>query len=63
MGTKRIGMPTPNEAALTFSPLRTSDAGIYRCQGNLITTIRSLPLSGSRDFNLIAQSKSNGYMP
>ena len=59
MGTKRIGIPTPNEAALILSPLRTSNAGTYRCQGNLTTTIRSLPLSSSSNFTLIAQSKSN----
>ncbi len=59
MGTKRIGMPTPNEAALTLSPLKTSDAGRYRCQGNLSTIIHSLPLSNNTDLTLIAQSKSN----
>ena len=64
MGTERIGMPTPNEAALEFSPLRTSDAGRYRCQGNLNTTVRSQPLLNSSDFDLISQSKSIfvGYM-
>ena len=58
MGTERIGMPTPNEAALEFFPLRTSDAGRYSCQGNLNTTVRSQPLLTSSDFNLISQSKS-----
>ncbi len=57
--TERISMPTPNEAALTLSPLKTSDAGRYHCQGNLTTTIRSLPLLSSSNFTLIAQSKSN----
>ncbi len=52
-------MPTPNEAALEFSPLRTSDAGRYRCQGNLNTTVQPELLSDSRDFNLIVQSKSD----
>ena len=63
-GTERIGMPTPNEAALEFFPLRTSDAGRYRCQGNLNTTVRSQPLLNSSDFDLISQSKSIfvGYM-
>ena len=56
-GTERIDTPTLNQAALDLSPLRTSDAGRYRCQGNLSTTVRSQAFSNSSDFNLIAQSK------
>ena len=59
MGNKRIISPTPNEAALTFSPLRTSHAGTYRCQGNVSTTVHSQPLSDSNDIDLIVQSKSD----
>ena len=58
MGTERIISSTPNEAALNFSPLKTSDAGRYRCQGNLNTTVYSQPLSSNiSDFDLITQSK------
>ncbi len=54
--TERIISSTPNEAALNFSPLKTSDAGRYRCQGN--TTVHSQPLSSNiSDFDLITQSK------
>ena len=59
METEQIGMPTLNKAVLIFSPLRSSDAGIYYCLGNLNTTIHSQPLSNSSNFTLIAQSKSN----
>ncbi|XP_064386521.1 uncharacterized protein LOC135335055 isoform X2 [Halichondria panicea] len=56
MGTERIISSTPNEAALNFSPLKTSDAGRYRCQGNLNTTVYSQPLSSNiSDFDLITQ--------
>ncbi len=56
--TERIISSTPNEAALNFSPLKTSDAGRYRCQGNLNTTVHSQPLSSNiSDFDLITQSK------
>ena len=61
LGTKRIGMPAPNQAVLTFSPLRTSDAGIYRCQGNLNTTVQPELLLDSSDFAIIAQSESDIY--
>ncbi len=60
-GTKTIGMPTLNEAALTFSPLRTSDAGSYRCLGNLNTTVQPGLLLDSSDFDIIAQSESDIY--
>ncbi len=59
MGNEGIISPTPNEAALTFSPLKTSHAGTYRCQGNVSTTVHSLPLSDSNDIDLIVQSKSD----
>ncbi len=59
MGTERINSPTPNEAALEFSPLRTSDAGRYRCQGNLNTTVQHELLSDSSYFDLIAKSESD----
>ncbi len=59
MGTERIISSTPNKADLEFSPLRTSDAGTYRCQGNVNTTVQFQPLSNSNDFNLIAQSESD----
>ncbi|XP_064386526.1 sushi, von Willebrand factor type A, EGF and pentraxin domain-containing protein 1-like isoform X2 [Halichondria panicea] len=55
METEQIGMPTLNKAVLIFSPLRSSDAGIYYCLGNLNTTIHSQPLSNSSNFTLIAQ--------
>ncbi len=47
-----------NRSTLNFSPLRTSDAGRYRCQGSLTTNVRPQPLSDRRNFDLIAQSKS-----
>ncbi len=59
MGNKGIILPTPNEATLTFSPLKTSHAGTYRCQGNISTTVHSQPLSDSSDIDLIVQSKSD----
>ncbi len=59
MGTERIGMPTANQAALEFSPLRTTDAGRYRCQGNLGTTVKPGLLLDSSDFDIIAQSESD----
>ncbi len=61
LGTKTIGMPAPNEAALTFSPLRTSDAGRYLCLGNLNTTVQPGLLLDSSDFDIIAQSESDIY--
>ncbi len=57
MGDKIIGMPTPNKSALNFLSLKTSDAGTYRCHGNLNTTVRSL--SDSSYYNLTVQSESN----
>ena len=50
-----------NRSTLNFSPLRTSDAGRYRCQGNVSTTVHSQPLSDSNDIDIIVQSKSNLY--
>ncbi len=47
-----------SQSTLNFSPLRTSDAGKYRCQGNLSTTALSdNSLSRNSDFDLIITSK------
>ncbi len=56
-GTGRLISPTPSQATLKFSLLRTSDAGTYRCQGNLNTTVYPDLLSDSSDFDLNVQSK------
>ncbi len=58
MGEEIINL---NRSILNFSPLRTSDAGRYRCQGNVSTTVHSQPLSDSNDIDIIVQSKSNLY--
>ena len=50
-----------NRSTLNFAPLRTSDAGTYRCQGNVSTTVHSQLLSDSNDIDIIVQSKSNLY--
>ncbi|XP_064386053.1 sushi, von Willebrand factor type A, EGF and pentraxin domain-containing protein 1-like [Halichondria panicea] len=44
-----------NRSTLNFSPLRTSDAGRYRCQGNVSTTVHSQSLSDSNDIDIIVQ--------
>ncbi len=48
-----------NRSTLNLSPLRTSDAGRYRCQVNVSTIVHSQPLSDSNDIDIIVQSKSN----
>ncbi len=44
-------------STLNFTPLKTSNAGQYRCQGNINTTVSDTPISDSSDFNLTVQSK------
>ncbi len=58
MGEEIINL---NRSILNFSPLRTSDAGRYRCQGNVSTTVHSQSLSDSNDIDIIVQSKSYLY--
>ncbi len=58
-------LPEPSQSTLDFNPLRTSDAGQYRCQGNLTTTAHpNNPLSDNSDFDLNITSKqliTNNY--
>ncbi len=54
---ERIMLSEQSTSTLNFTPLRTSNAGQYRCQGNINTTVSDTPLSDSSDFNLTVTSK------
>ena len=52
---------TEGQSTLTFSPLKTSHAGSYRCEGSVTSPALEQPLVTNSTWELTVKSKFNSY--
>ena len=55
---RNVAVSTGGQSTLTFSPLKTSHAGSYRCEGSVTSPALEQPLVSSDTWELTVRSKS-----